>query len=100
MWGIESEGRKPYPSDVNDDEWAFAAPYLALVRRRLTGPAWFLAILLTSTTFGAAVTATVLRGYFVDAFIFSQLPFANLLIAPSIGLIAQGLHREVQRLPG
>ena len=24
--------RKPYPSDVTDDEWAFAAPYLALVR--------------------------------------------------------------------
>ena len=26
------ETRKPYPSDVSDDEWAFAAPYLALVR--------------------------------------------------------------------
>src|ERR687883_502915 len=26
------EPRKPYPSDVTDDEWAFAAPYLALVR--------------------------------------------------------------------
>lgn len=25
------EGRKPYPSDVSDEEWAFAAPYLALV---------------------------------------------------------------------
>jgi transposase len=24
--------RKPYPTDVSDDEWAFAAPYLALVR--------------------------------------------------------------------
>src|SRR5918911_800904 len=24
--------RKPYPSDVGDDEWAFVAPYLALVR--------------------------------------------------------------------
>jgi transposase len=24
--------RKPYPSDVSDDEWAFAAPYLALLR--------------------------------------------------------------------
>src|SRR6186713_3579047 len=22
--------RKPYPSDVSDDEWAFVAPYLAL----------------------------------------------------------------------
>ena len=26
------EARKPYPSDVSDDEWAFVAPYLALVR--------------------------------------------------------------------
>jgi transposase len=26
------EPRKPYPSDVSDDEWAFAAPYLALLR--------------------------------------------------------------------
>ena len=24
--------RKPYPSDVSDEEWAFAAPYLTLVR--------------------------------------------------------------------
>src|ERR687883_113682 len=24
--------REPYPTDVTDDEWAFAAPYLALVR--------------------------------------------------------------------
>ena len=24
--------RKPYPSDVSEEEWAFAAPYLALVR--------------------------------------------------------------------
>ena len=24
--------RKPYPSDVSDEEWAFAAPYLALMR--------------------------------------------------------------------
>jgi transposase len=27
-----SEQRKAYPSDVSDDEWAFLAPYLALVR--------------------------------------------------------------------
>lgn len=27
-----SEHRKSYPSDVSDDEWAFMAPYLALVR--------------------------------------------------------------------
>lgn len=25
------ETRKPYPSDVSDDEWAFVAPYLALI---------------------------------------------------------------------
>src|SRR3712207_2612019 len=24
--------RKPYPSDVSDEEWAFVVPYLALVR--------------------------------------------------------------------
>lgn len=24
--------RKPYPTDVSDDEWAFVAPYLALMR--------------------------------------------------------------------
>ena len=24
--------RKPYPSDVSDDEWAFVAPYLVLMR--------------------------------------------------------------------
>src|SRR6478672_7557434 len=24
--------RQPYPSDVSDDEWAFAAPYLTLMR--------------------------------------------------------------------
>ena len=29
---METETRKPYPSDVSDEEWAFAAPYLALVR--------------------------------------------------------------------
>jgi transposase len=23
--------RKPYPSDVSDEEWAFAAPYLTLM---------------------------------------------------------------------
>lgn len=26
------DSRKPYPSDVSDEEWAFVAPYLALVR--------------------------------------------------------------------
>src|SRR5215212_4980968 len=29
---MENAPRKPYPSDVTDDEWAFVAPYLALVR--------------------------------------------------------------------
>ncbi|HEX8036832.1 MAG TPA: hypothetical protein VF510_23440 [Ktedonobacterales bacterium] len=24
-----SSTRKPYPSDVSDDDWAFVAPYLA-----------------------------------------------------------------------
>ena len=24
--------RKPYPSDVSDDEWSFIAPYLILVK--------------------------------------------------------------------
>src|SRR5918911_2719688 len=28
----ENARRKPYPSDVTDDEWAFVAPYLALIR--------------------------------------------------------------------
>lgn len=28
----ENARRKPYPSDVSDDEWAFVAPYLALIR--------------------------------------------------------------------
>jgi transposase len=26
------EARKPYPSDVSDEEWAFVAPYLTLMR--------------------------------------------------------------------
>ena len=29
---MEIAPRKPYPTDVSDDEWAFVAPYLALVR--------------------------------------------------------------------
>ncbi|MGH2368399.1 MAG: IS5 family transposase [Chloroflexota bacterium] len=29
---MTTTARKPYPSDVSDDEWAFVAPYLALVR--------------------------------------------------------------------
>lgn len=29
---MEPESRKPYPSDVSDDEWAFVAPYLVLMR--------------------------------------------------------------------
>jgi len=28
---METAARKPYPSDVTDDEWAFAAPYLVLM---------------------------------------------------------------------
>jgi transposase len=29
---VEAPARKPYPSDVTDDEWAFVAPYLTLMR--------------------------------------------------------------------
>jgi len=29
---MESETRKPFPSDVTDDEWAFVAPYFILMR--------------------------------------------------------------------
>ena len=25
------ETRKPYPTDVSDEEWAFVAPYLTLI---------------------------------------------------------------------
>ena len=25
--------RNPYPTDVSDEEWAFTAPYLALIRQ-------------------------------------------------------------------
>lgn len=28
---METQFRKPYPSDVSDDEWAFVAPYLSLM---------------------------------------------------------------------
>ena len=29
---MKPESRKPYPSDVSDEEWALVAPYLALIR--------------------------------------------------------------------
>ena len=29
---MDMANQKPYPSDVSDEEWAFVAPYLALVR--------------------------------------------------------------------
>jgi transposase len=29
--GMEALRRKPYPSDVSDEEWAFVAPYLSLM---------------------------------------------------------------------
>jgi transposase len=32
MWYHDGMDRKPYPSDVSDDEWAFVAPYLTLMR--------------------------------------------------------------------
>jgi Putative transposase of IS4/5 family (DUF4096) len=28
LWGMN---RKPYPSDVSDEEWSFVAPYLTLM---------------------------------------------------------------------
>ena len=28
---METQPRKPYPTDVSDEEWAFAAPYLTLM---------------------------------------------------------------------
>jgi transposase len=28
---MEVRSRKPYPTDVTDEEWAFVAPYLALL---------------------------------------------------------------------
>ncbi len=28
---METPTRKPYPSDVSDDEWAFVAPYFTLM---------------------------------------------------------------------
>ncbi len=32
QWRSRAPTRKPYPSDVSDEEWAFVAPYLTLVR--------------------------------------------------------------------
>jgi transposase len=32
QYHLGMDTRKPYPSDVSDEEWAFVAPYLALVR--------------------------------------------------------------------
>ena len=29
---MEPAARRPYPSDVTDDEWAFVAPYLTLMK--------------------------------------------------------------------
>jgi hypothetical protein len=29
---METKPRKPYPTDVTVDEWAFVAPYLPLMR--------------------------------------------------------------------
>jgi len=29
---VSMANRKPYPSDVSDEEWSFVAPYLALIR--------------------------------------------------------------------
>lgn len=32
MFGLAGVPRKPYPTDVSDEEWSFVAPYLARVR--------------------------------------------------------------------
>ena len=32
VWYTRGMERKAYPSDVSDDEWAFMAPYLTLMR--------------------------------------------------------------------
>jgi transposase len=32
MWYAKGMNRKTYPSDVSDDEWAFVAPYLTLMK--------------------------------------------------------------------
>ncbi len=32
---METQARRPYPTDVSDDEWAFVAPYLSLAAERL-----------------------------------------------------------------
>src|SRR5215208_7578571 len=61
--------RKPYPSDVSDEEWAFVAPYLALVREDapqrehdlrevFNGPRW---VVRTGSP-GATCPTTCLRG--------------------------------------
>jgi len=34
---MENTPRKPYPSDVTDDEWAFVAPYLTLMTSATSG---------------------------------------------------------------
>lgn len=38
-WGMD---RKPYPSDVSDDEWTFVAPYLTLMREVFNGLRWII----------------------------------------------------------
>ena len=30
---VDAESQAPYPSDVPDEEWAFVAPYPALIRQ-------------------------------------------------------------------
>ena len=32
IFGMDTTPRKPYPTDVSDEEWAFLAPYLTLMR--------------------------------------------------------------------
>ena len=39
---IAGVARKPYPTDVSDEEWALAAPYLTLMQEVFNGLRWFM----------------------------------------------------------
>ena len=69
-----------------------AAPVL-LLRGRRSEPHRFLVMLMISTTLGAVVTSTLLFNYFVEGFVFSQLPLATFLIAPAMGIVSLELQR-------
>jgi hypothetical protein len=61
-------------------------------------PAGQMVARLTVATFvGVAVTAALLHGYFVDAFVRSLLPLPTLLIAPAMGMVALEARRLFAR---